>query len=95
MFWVKNSRSMYMLLHSHGSFSFQLVPSMLVTAQHGDDGAERDDVHKLTVEETLNEDEPHEPLGAALEREGLIELDNRGGVGPRLARLARVARLPR
>ena len=32
---------------------------------------------------------------AALEREGLIELDNRGGVGPRLARLARVARLPR
>ncbi len=32
---------------------------------------------------------------AALEREGLIELDKAGGVGPRLARLARVARLPR
>ena len=29
---------------------------------------------------------------AALEREGLIELDNRGGVGPRLARLARLPR---
>ncbi len=32
---------------------------------------------------------------AALEREGLIELDKAEGVGPRLARLARVARLPR